>query len=61
MQTESLWTANNVKTYLGVCRRTVDNLVKSKSLPVIRVGRCLRFDPADVQAFKKAHRVEAIS
>lgn len=36
---------------LSVCERTVHNLTKRGQLPSVRVGRALRYDPAQLQKF----------
>ncbi len=54
-----LWTKKDVERDLRMCPRSIDNLMKSRRLAFIRIGRSVRFDPADVKAFKKAYRVES--
>jgi len=36
---------------LGVCEKTVFNLVKDRKLRCVKIGRAVRFDPADLAAF----------
>jgi excisionase family DNA binding protein len=43
-----LMTANEVARLLRVSGRTVFALVERAELPAVRMGRCVRFDPADV-------------
>ncbi len=45
---------------LGVGRRTVQVLVEERKLATVRIGRCLRFDPADIAAFIETNRVKVI-
>jgi excisionase family DNA binding protein len=48
---EPLWRKPDVATYLGVSKRTVDNLIKAKKLGVIKLTkRCVVFNPATVKS-----------
>ena len=51
----SMWTAKDVQEYLRLGRTTVHDLARRTSdpLPHYRFGRALRFEPAEVQAWKK--------
>lgn len=55
----TLLTAAQVATQLAVSRRMVYDLVGSGTLPVVRIGGALRFDPNDIEAFVAACRVPA--
>ena len=44
----TLETAPQIAKRLQITRRHLDNLVKLKIVPVIRLGRSVRFAPADV-------------
>lgn len=46
--------------YLGTTPRHVRKLWSERRLPAIKVGRLVRFDPRDLDAYIKAQRVEAI-
>ena len=37
--------------YLAVCERTLFGLTKSGKLPAVRIGRAVRYDVADLDAF----------
>lgn len=50
---ETLWDAEDVASYLKVSRSMVYKLGQSGELPCLRVGACLRFDPAVVRAFAR--------
>lgn len=51
MSKESLINIAEVCTRLGLSRKSVDGLIKTRSIPVIRVNaRCLRFRWPDVEA-----------
>lgn len=55
---EGLITAQDVAARLGISRRMVYDLAATGALPSYRFGGALRFDPADVEAYKQACRVE---
>jgi len=46
--------------YLGTTRRHVRKLWAERRLPAIKVGRLVRFDQRDLDAYIKARRVEAV-
>ena len=50
---ESLWDVDDVAQYLKVSRSMVYKLGQTGELPILRVGTCLRFDPAVVRAFAR--------
>jgi excisionase family DNA binding protein len=45
--------------FLGIGKRTVQVLVTDRKLACIKIGRAVRFDPADLRAFVEANRVKA--
>jgi len=56
MNANELIDADQLADKLNCCRRTVANLVKRRKIPVVRVGRKLRFDfPAVVQSLTVTH------
>lgn len=48
---ERLLTTGETADILGITDRTVRTLVRTGSLPAVRFGRSVRFDPADVRNF----------
>ena len=46
-----LWTAAELAQYLNLRRRQVYILSRSGILPTVRIGRTLRFDPKQIQAW----------
>ncbi len=56
---EPLLTKTQVAKKLSISERTVDNLMRAKSLAFVRIGRAIRFEPSDVDAFKNSYRVNA--
>jgi|LakMenE18May11ns_1017448.scaffolds.fasta_scaffold9439354_3 excisionase family DNA binding protein len=46
--------------FLGISKRTIQELTASRKLAFIKFGRNVRFDPADLAAFAEKNRVKAI-
>jgi len=56
MKNDELIDAIELAEKLNCCRRTIANLVKRRKIPVVRVGRKLRFDyDSVVQALTVCH------
>jgi excisionase family DNA binding protein len=53
---ESLWTANEVASYLRVSRSWVYHRAESGELPCLRVGGLVRFDPEAIRAFARGEK-----
>jgi excisionase family DNA binding protein len=51
--TESLWDAQDVAAYLKVSRSWVYKAAEEATIPCVRVGANLRFDPAVIRAWVK--------
>ncbi len=51
MFSQPLLTADEIARVLSVSRKTIYKLTENGTLPCIRIGRAVRFDPADVEAF----------
>lgn len=47
-----------VAQVLGLSRPMIYKLVNTGELPTVRIGKTLRFDPADVAAFIQARRAQ---
>ena len=58
---EALIDAEEVAAQLGVTVRFVRRLVHERRIPFHRIGRHVRFDPTDVDAFIAEGRVEPFS
>jgi excisionase family DNA binding protein len=52
--TDRLWDAKDVARYLSVSRSWVYQHAEDGTLPCLRIGALLRFDPAAIRAY--AHR-----
>ncbi|MES1206011.1 MAG: helix-turn-helix domain-containing protein [Pseudomonadota bacterium] len=50
---DELWDANGVARYLKVSRSWVYQKTEEGTLPCLRVGGLIRFDPAAVRAFAR--------
>ena len=46
---------------LGTSERFVRRLVAERRMPFLKVGRFVRFDPRDVDAWLVQHRVDAVA
>ena len=57
---ESLLTKPQVAKRLNIHVRSVDNLISAKAIDIVRIGRCVRFEPAAIEAFKNSYRVNAV-
>jgi excisionase family DNA binding protein len=45
--------------FLGMGKRTVQELVADRKLAFVKIGRALRFDPADLRAFVESNKIKA--
>jgi excisionase family DNA binding protein len=52
-----LLTMDELAERLGVTRRHVRRLVAERRVPFLRVGRFIRFDPAEIAAWLHSSRV----
>jgi len=57
LQEVGLWNKTQAARALGICVRTLDYKTANGQIPHVRLGRIVRFIPADIQAFISAHRV----
>lgn len=57
----ALLTVPQLAERLGVRPRFVYRLVDERRIPFIHVGRYLRFDPADVEAYLASRRTDSAS
>ena len=42
---------------LNISQRTLDNRIKAGAIPFVKLGKLIRFIPADVQRFIESRRV----
>ncbi len=53
---DQLLTLQQVASYLNVSPKTVRRLVARRAIPCVRLGRALRFQPADVSRWVSARK-----
>ncbi len=46
-----LMSVDDAAKYLCICRKSLYNLTEAGKLPPIRIGRAVRYDLADLEAF----------
>ena len=56
---EKLLTAKDVMARLNVSRTTLWRLVKNREVDAIRIGKQLRFERRDIEAYIRKHTVPA--
>ena len=56
---EQLMTKADVAKSLRVCMRTVENLIKSRQLAIIKIGRLVRIERQEVTRLKRVRTVTA--
>lgn len=54
---DALLTTDDVSDFCKVTSRTVRNWMRSGRLRYLQIGRCVRFDPQDLQAFLETSKV----
>lgn len=57
---KALVRVGDVAATLGVTERFVRRLVDERRIPFLKIGRFVRFDPADVAEWIEASRVEPV-
>ena len=55
-----LFTREQIADYIGVCPRTISNMVRQRRIPVIKFGGSVRFDPGKVLAALEKYEIESI-
>lgn len=58
-QNPRLLDVDSAASYLGVTPRWVRRAVAERRIPHVKVGRYVRFDPADLKAYLERQRVPA--
>lgn len=51
-----LWKRPEAARALAISERKLDELVKNNAIPVVRIGRSVRFDPQDVRGWIEAQK-----
>jgi excisionase family DNA binding protein len=55
----ALLTLSEAATRLGTTERHLRDLWSRREIPAIKIGRLIRFDPADLDKYIESHRIEA--
>lgn len=55
-QDAGLWTTKETSSYLRISPRVLFEETKQKHIRHIRIGRLVRYDPADVRAYLEARK-----
>lgn len=50
-QSPALMNSRQAAAWLGVCPRTLSSLIANKQIPVVRIGRAVRFRLTDLESF----------
>jgi len=52
----TLWTSREAAKALAISERKLWGLTNDKLLPCVRIGRSVRYDPADIRAYIAAQK-----
>jgi excisionase family DNA binding protein len=55
-----LYNRKQIADYIGVSERTISNMMRTRRIPVIRIGGNVRFDPVKVRKALEKYEIEAI-
>ena len=55
-----LFTRKQIADYIGVSERTISNMMRKRIIPVIKIGKSVRFDPSKVRKALDKYEIEAI-
>ena len=55
-----LFTRKQIAYYIGVSERTISNMMRKRLIPVIKIGKSVRFDPSKVRRALNKYEIEAI-
>jgi excisionase family DNA binding protein len=55
-----LFTREQIADYIGVCPRTISNMVRERRIPVIKFGGSVRFDPTKVLKALEKYEIDSI-
>jgi excisionase family DNA binding protein len=56
----SLFNRREIADYIGVSERTVSNMMRQRRIPVIKIGKTVRFDPLKVRKALEKYEIESI-
>ena len=55
-----LFNRKQIAHYIGVSERTISNMMRKRLIPIIKIGKTVRFDPPKVKAALEKYEIEAI-
>jgi excisionase family DNA binding protein len=58
MKTDQFYTVKTLAEKLSVKPLTIYRLIANGKLPAMKIGRSIRFDPADIDAFLQTVRIK---
>ena len=56
----SLYNRREIADYIGVSERTISNMMRQRRIPVIKIGKTVRFDPLKVRKALEKYEIESI-
>jgi excisionase family DNA binding protein len=56
----SLFNRREIADYIGVSERTISNMMRQRRIPVIKIGKTVRFDPIKVRKALEKYEIESI-
>jgi len=57
---EGLFNRSQMARYLGISERKLSTMVSLRQIPVIRLGKCVRFDPVKVRVALSKYEIDEI-
>ena len=55
-----LFNRKQIADYIGVCTRTISNMVRERRIPVFKFGGSVRFDPSKVLKALEKYEIDSI-
>jgi excisionase family DNA binding protein len=55
-----LFNRKQIADYIGVSERTISNMMRKRLIPVLKIGKTVRFDPPKVKAALEKYEIEAV-
>jgi excisionase family DNA binding protein len=56
----SLFNRREIADYIGVSERTISNMMRQRRIPVIKIGKTVRFDPLKVRKALEKYEIDSI-
>ena len=56
----SAWSVDEAAEYLGIARITLYKYVEARTVPFIKIGRRLLFDPEQLAAYRRERSVQPL-